>query len=303
MAVYTIKERYIMNLGDIYTLMFGYLGEGLIRSFGLRGEAAVREATRCFGKDRGKTLRERHLNIGAKINMKNLFSLYPDLPADPRFRRERQALSPQERISHTLFCPMAAIWKSHGQKEIGRIYCEEFHPACYSEYAYGHTSVNLARTQTQGDDEYCSFRVVLRPADLPAELRAKCFAEFDAGYQEPAYRPELCLSGKDGFEMLSIKLYSHLLITAVEQIGEDAVPVIAAALRKLAADAVLLLKSTAEEFDLPIDDAFIYENVPISRCYEKRKTFWADYDGCDAQPLWERNFYLSLGDILLQQKS
>ena len=144
--MYTMNEHCIMNLGDIYTMMFGYMGQELLREFGLRGEIAVREAARRFGRDRGATLREKHLSIGAKINMKNLFSLYPDLPSDPRFKRELQTLSPQERISHTLFCPMAAIWESHGQKEIGRIYCEEFHPACYSEYGYGYTSVNLART-------------------------------------------------------------------------------------------------------------------------------------------------------------
>lgn len=300
--MYTMNEHCIMNLGDIYTMMFGYMGQELLREFGLRGEIAVREAARRFGRDRGATLREKHLSIGAKINMKNLFSLYPDLPSDPRFKRELQTLSPQERISHTLFCPMAAIWESHGQKEIGRIYCEEFHPACYSEYGYGYTSVNLARTQTQENDEYCSFRVILRPADLPAELRVKCFAEFDKDHREPDRRPELFLSGKDGFEMLSIKLYSHLLVTAVEQIGEDAIPVIAVALRKLAAETALLLKRTSEEYSVLPDDVFIYENVPISRRYEERKDFWRGYDICGAQSLWEKNFHIPLAELLLQQK-
>ena len=100
-----------MNLGDIYTMMFGYMGQELLREFGLRGEIAVREAARRFGRDRGATLREKHLSIGAKINMKNLFSLYPDLPSDPRFKRELQTLSPQERISHTLFF----LWPRYGR--------------------------------------------------------------------------------------------------------------------------------------------------------------------------------------------
>ena len=234
--------------------------------------------------------------------MKNLFSLYPDLPSDPRFKRELQTLSPQERISHTLFCPMAAIWESHGQKEIGRIYCEEFHPACYGEYGYGYTSVNLARTQTQENDEYCSFRVILRPADLPAKLRATCFADFDPDYHEPPYDPQLCLSGKDGFEMLSIKLYYYLLATAMEQIGEECIPVIESALKKLSAETALLLEAVAGECHRSIDDAFIYENVPISRCYESRARFWRGYDGYDAQALWEKNFHIPLAELLLQQK-
>ena len=292
--MYTPEEHFVMNLADIYSLLFGYIGDGLIRAFSMQGEASVREAARRFGKDRRRTLREKHLSIGAKINMKNLFSLYPDLPSDPRFRRELQSLAPQERISHTLFCPMAEIWESHGLKELGRIYCEEFHPACYGEYAYGLTSVNLARTQTQENDAYCSFRVILRPADLPAKLRATCFADFDPDYHEPPYDPQLCLSGKDGFEMLSIKLYYYLLATAMEQIGEECIPVIGSALKKLSDETALLLEAAAGECHRSIDDAFIYENVPISRCYESRARFWRGYDGYDAQALWEKNFYTPL---------
>ena len=43
--------------------------------------------------------------------------------SDPRFRRELQEINPQERVSHTLVCPMADIWAEYGQKAIGRIYC------------------------------------------------------------------------------------------------------------------------------------------------------------------------------------
>ena len=195
--MYTPEEHFVMNLADIYSLLFGYIGDGLIRAFSMQGEASVREAARRFGKDRGRTLREKHLSIGAKINMKNLFSLYPDLPSDPRFKRELQTLSPQERISHTLFCPMAAIWESHGQKEIGRIYCEEFHPACYGEYGYGYTSVNLARTQTQENDEYCSFRVILRPADLPAKLQRASRILIRIIMSRPTIRSSACPARTD----------------------------------------------------------------------------------------------------------
>ena len=50
-----------------------------------------------------------------------------------------------------------------------RIYCEEFHPACYEHYAYdvGHT--NLSKTLTQECDEYCAFNVTLRAQNLPRE--------------------------------------------------------------------------------------------------------------------------------------
>ena len=65
--MYTPEEHFVMNLADIYSLLFGYIGDGLIRAFSMQGETSVREAARRFGKDRGRTLREKHLSIGAKI--------------------------------------------------------------------------------------------------------------------------------------------------------------------------------------------------------------------------------------------
>ena len=51
--MYTPEEHFVMNLADIYSLLFGYIGDGLIRAFSMQGEASVREAARRFGKDRG----------------------------------------------------------------------------------------------------------------------------------------------------------------------------------------------------------------------------------------------------------
>lgn len=284
-----------MNLSDVYTLMYGYLADSVIKHHGLQGEICVREATRLFGQDRGITLRKKHLSIHAKINMKNLFSLYPDLPNDPRFKRELQILSPQARISHTLFCPMADIWNRHGLKDIGRIYCEEFHPACYSSYAYDYTHVNLARTQTQGDDAYCSFRVMLRPDNLPEELRPVCFEEYDPHCVQPDFNPDLALSGKDGFEMLSIKLYYYLLASAEDNFGKDGIDAVSEGLQALARETANLLKITARQLDIPVtDDAFLFNNVPISRDYDSRHIFWDGYDGHGAVALWEKNFNLPL---------
>ena len=31
--MYTPEEHFVMNLADIYSLLFGYIGDGLIRAF------------------------------------------------------------------------------------------------------------------------------------------------------------------------------------------------------------------------------------------------------------------------------
>ena len=167
--MYTYAQQCIMDLGDNYTLLYSFICREILDEFGIEGERAVREATRRYGRDRGIHSRMEHIEKGYKVNMQTLFTAGSGLPKDPRFRRELQELNPEERISHTLVCPMADIWKAYGEREIGRIYCEEFHPACYEHYAYdvGHT--NLSKTLTQECDEYCAFNVTLRAQNLPRE--------------------------------------------------------------------------------------------------------------------------------------
>ena len=104
--------------------------------------------------------------------------------------------------------------------------------------------------------------------------------------------------------ILKVGSFLNLQVDPVlmEQIGEECIPVIESALKKLSAETALLLEAVAGECHRSIDDAFIYENVPISRCYESRARFWRGYDGYDAQALWEKNFHIPLAELLLQQK-
>ena len=116
---------------------------------------------------------------------------------------------------------MSDVWKAIGEKEIGRMYCEEFHYACYNAYAYGCTQVNLARTLTQ-DDDYCSFSVILRPEFLPEDIRVKCFKEYDPLYKEPE-ETLIVPTAKDGFNSLCIRIYYYILETSSEQLSDDGV--------------------------------------------------------------------------------
>lgn len=272
--MYSYKEKCIMNLSDNYTLLYSFIAESIIDYFGEIGESAIRKGLRKYGTDRGVTSRNKHLNVDAKINMKNLFSLYHDLPNDPRFRRELQELNDQERVSHTLICPMADIWKEYGHMAIGRMYCEEFHNACYSAYAYGYTQVNLAKTLTQKEDEYCSFNVVLRPDTLPEELKAICFEEYDPLYEKPDF-PIVEVDGKGGFNLLTIKIYYYLLEAVNEELGETGVKVLAEGLMKFAGVVSKILIKSAEEDGIKIDSKYIYDNFPINM-------------DVDNEPLWEK---------------
>ena len=287
--MYTYEQKCVMNLADTYTLMYGFIGKRLVDRLGVAGERALRQGSRLYGYDRAEKSRARHIEVGAKINMLNLFTLYHDLPADPRFRRELQEINPYERVSHTLVCPMAEIWKEYGQKEIGRIYCEEFHPACYSHYAFDYGQVNLSRTLTQDDDTYCDFNVALRPEDLPDELKGVCFAEYDPAYVQPEF-PALHVDGKTGFASLTIKLFYYLLKCADEQLGEKGVAAVREGLAEFADATAALFRKRAAGNGLALDAKYVRDNLPLALDTDEDAAFWEGYGDHGAKELMQEAF-------------
>ncbi len=272
--MFTYLENSTINMGDSYTLLYSFIIRRLLDGFGVEGDAAAREGTRRFGRDRAITKRKENMAVGLKVNMATLFGgVGGDLPGDPRFRREKQELNPEERVSHTLICPMADTWKAYGEMAIGRIYCEEFHSACYGEYCFNFSRVNLAKTLTQEGDEYCAFNIILRPQDVPDEYKAQCFEEFDSDYVPPVYEhhpPQ----GKTGFNHLSIKLYFYLLDEAAKRFGQKGIAAVEAALADMAHDFAMRMKKSAKEQGLPMTLAFVKDNNPWEMEPEK-------------DPLWE----------------
>ena len=200
-----------------------------------------------------------HLENGLKINLENLFTRFYDLPADPRFRRELQWINPQERVSHSLVCPMADIWIANGMKEIGRMYCEEFHPACYGSYAFDQTYVYLGKTLTQDGDDYCEFNLLLRPENMPEELRKKCFAEYDPGYVEPEIH-EPPIEPRLGFGNITLYVYYGLLRAASEILGEEGESCVVDALADCAQATVDIICRHAKENGAEVDLAYAEDN-------------------------------------------
>ena len=280
--MFDYHQRCLMNLSDTYTLMYGFVGKQLVEDLGVDGEAALREASRKFGYDRAECSRAKHLAVNAKINMLNLFTLFHDLPEDPRFRRELQEINPQERVSHTLVCPMADVWAKFGQKEIGRIYCEEFHPACYNHYAFDHAEVNLSKTLTQDGDEYCDFNVILRPEHLPDDLKPVCFAEYDPYYVQPEFE-QPPIDGKVGFGTLFVKLFYYLYRQASQDLGQAGTEACRKGLQACAAAVAGLFQERAQEGNDVIDSKYVVDNLPIDlKTSSVDSAFWKNYSDCPA---------------------
>ena len=271
--LYTSEQLESIHNSDMYTMFYAILGNQLIEDLGIEGESALREATRRYGKDRGEYRRKCHLDANLKINMKNLFSIGSDLPPDPRFERDLHRLIPEERTTHTLRCPMAEIWKREGYGYVGRMYCEEFHPACYASYAYGYTKVGLAQTLTQDGDGYCSFNIVLRPENLPDELKPVCFEQYDPYYTGQTHdipRPD----AKNGFNFLTVRVYYYMVEVVLERFGEQGLSAIRHGLKKAASYAAEYLKAAAKSMNRNADQTFAEANFPL-------------FQDPDSDPLWE----------------
>lgn len=287
MQNYTYEDKCTMYLSDYYTMMYGFIGKHLIEDLGIEGEKALRKGTREFGYDRAEVKREKALKAGLKINMKTLFANFPDLPNDPRFRRELQELNEQERVSHTLRCTMAEAWDRYGHRKVGRIYCEEFHPACYSHYCFDLTQVNLPMTLTQDGDDHCDFNVVLRPENVPDNLKPVCFSEYDPLYVEPEIKDEP-ISAKDGFGSLSVKLYYYLFKCAVSICGEAGEAAIVSGLKEYASAAIDAMKEHAKEDALEYNEQYVHDNFPFDMD-TVHDTHWTGYADNNSRKVLQKN--------------
>ncbi len=256
--MYTADEIKIMNFGDTFSMVYGCISKRLLDTFGFEGERAVRAGTRNYGRYRGLAEQKVHLEHGLKINLLNLFTKFYDLPTDPRFKRELQWINPQERVSHTLNCPMANIWKEYNLGSIGRIYCEEFHPACYGSYAFDQTYVYLGKTVTQ-DDDYCEFNLKLRPENMPEELRKRCFEEYDPGYVEPEIGDDT-VDPRKGFSDITVYVYYGMLKAASEMLGAAGEACVMEALHDAASVTIDVIRKHAEENGDELTEAYILDN-------------------------------------------
>lgn len=155
-------DEHLVIMSEMMAKLYFHMARGMLDSFGDEGEAALRQAIRAFGRDRGATLRERHLAKGLPINVKSLFEHY-DMSGtkSSRFRRTTFKLDEDTRQSETYVCHFQEVWNQLGGVEalrsLGQIYCNEFHQAMWAAYD-ADIRVELPSLLTQGD-ACCRFEV------------------------------------------------------------------------------------------------------------------------------------------------
>lgn len=268
-----LEEIKLDSLQDSWVIMYTFVAKELLEQGGFQGEVALREAVRRYGRDRGLANQKRLLDNNIKINLVTLFCEGRDRPGESRFIAYNTYQSEEDFTVCTHICSFADVWKKYGAKAIGRIYCEEFHIACYEAFGFGATKVNLARSMTQDGDDRCVFNHTLRPENMTQEQRRLCFAKFDGSY-EPPETPMPKPQGKSGFNMLWIKMYYHLLACAVQELGDLGRAIVGAGLRRAAEEQAKVFLENAQSTERAVDRTYLLDHLPLSL-------------EPDADPLWE----------------
>lgn len=156
----------LVIMSEMLAKLYFHMAKEMLDSFGDEGEAALRRAVQAFGRDRGASLKKRHLAQELPINVRSLFEHY-DAPGtnSSRFRRTTFKLDENTRQSETYVCQFWDVWNELGGVEtlrsLGQIYCNEFHPAMWGEYDPD-IKVELPMLKTQGD-AHCRFEVHRTP--------------------------------------------------------------------------------------------------------------------------------------------
>lgn len=277
----------ICLLDDCWLKSYVHMARKLTDTFGIEGEAVLRQGIRNFGKDRGETLRNEQLALGMKINMLNLWTNY-DLPDDPRFKRNKIRLTEEERISETLECPMASMWIGMGAKEWGAIYCDEFHPSMFAGYHPGIVT-NLGETLTHDTDDHCHFALYLRPGNLTPEERKQSFPAYDPAYDASKVGVYVRRSARDGYNMLTIKLYTHLAKEILAVFGPEGEEVVRSALKEWAEDCWDHLAKAAEQLNVSCNATFLDENLPVYLDMS-RDALWRAYPDDSIQLYFKEEF-------------
>ena len=280
------------SLQDSWVIMYTFIAKELTEAGGFTGEAALREAVRRYGRDRGLTNRQRLLDNNIKINLLTLFCEGRDRPGESRFLSVDTCTSEQEYSICVHICSFADLWKRYDAKRLGRIYCEEFHIACYEAFGFGKTKVNLARSLTQDGDDRCIFSHTLRPENMTEEERRLCFAEFDPEYVPPATpmpKPE----GKSGFNMLWIKMYYHLLSSSMEYLGDLGRVMVGNGLRRAAKEQAEVFRAQARAMEREADRAYLTDHLPLNLNPDD-EPLWETYDRFEARQLLIDCFYKPL---------
>lgn len=217
----------ISMYSNIYGLIFYFLTNEMLERFGDAGEACARAATTDYGRFRGRLLWKDHEKKGLPRNLKTFQANY-DLPTDERSKKSgKQEVGPGETRSQTYTCQFSDLWKllagqsMDADSLVGRIYCEQFHPAMWEGYD-SRLVVELEEFLARGDG-VCRFHTIT----LGEERDIPCYMPEGVEGYDWKYEDKVEVMGNIcAFE------YYFLVSACIKEFGDEGEEAMRAAVRK-----------------------------------------------------------------------
>jgi hypothetical protein len=201
---------------DQWASLYLQIARTLVDAYGVDGRGVVREGIREFAARMARDRKNALLEAGCKTNLETFLGEGFGFPCGERCSKEWIRHTEEELFINVISCPYADCWGGEN-REIGRMFCEEYYPALVHEGTSEKAQINLGYCLLNGRDDSCRLSIYLRPANVPAEKRAECFPAFDLEHpgnaQIPPYTPE--------YEKQKEYLLHALLHAAESRIGKD----------------------------------------------------------------------------------
>lgn len=248
-------EQAMDKMQDLYSSLYFHMAAEYLRTFGDKGDVALRKAIREYGTDRGKANRALHESMGLPINLKTLFTV-GGFPGKSGFKRDMKDLQAHQRISETLVCPLCDFWRKKGGLEEGIRYCEEIHEAMWSGYD-PEIETNQPEIMTRGE-KVCRFDVFMPSAKGAADADEYPQIDLEKGLQN--------------LIDIQAKMF-YYLAKGLLTFGEEGDAAIRRAIRLFGRDRGLEMRRDhkARGLEITLYNLFTYYDLPDDKRFRRNK--------------------------------
>lgn len=285
--MYSIREIPLQNMQDVWSKLFVCMAGSLMDTCGRAAEGVVRKSVRRMAETMGRELRDRLHREGERANLLSLYARQPWFFRDPRFCLDRIRTTEQVWLMEVRTCPLANVWKSMGQADIGTFFCEEYQHGLLSGFTGDAGQTNLSRRLTCPRDNHCRFSCYYRPANMLSEERSESFSTYEdkAGELSQFYDAETV---SRGIGELCVRNYSCLFEEAQAEFGSEGVNGVILGIRKAAPMLIADLADEAKRTFNPCDSYFVAENFPL-KLNSDEDALWKQFSWPEARELFQIN--------------
>lgn len=122
----------------------------LVEQFGDKGLEVIKRGMRTWGEERGRILREQHIERGLEPSLANLMHFH-DLPYTQLWNPEELVNEPNRFVARIAWTPQDEVWQDLQSEELAVVWYEESYAGLVEQYLPG-GSATWTKLLSRGDD-------------------------------------------------------------------------------------------------------------------------------------------------------